>query len=104
MSKNQPPADKIPNKLRLASLINASRPGIFKMTKDGKEFYFDSTDLPEHEQEFEDMEKNGWVLVEQVETLPAYLPARLRALEDAGLAPSGWGYKRSLKLRQDSKE
>lgn len=94
MSKNQSPADKASHKLRLAPLFNASRPGIFKMAKDGEEFYFDSTDLPEHEQEFEDMVKNGWVLVEQVETLPAYLPARLRALENAGLAPSGWGYKK----------
>ena len=94
MSKNQPPADKNSPKLGLVPLINASRPGIFKMVKDGEEFYFDSTDLPEHEQEFEDMGRNGWILVERVEILPAYLPARLRALEDAGLAPFGWGYKK----------
>ena len=82
MSKNQ-------------SLINAGRPGIFKMAKDGEEdFYFDSTDLSEHEQEFEEMEENGWVLEGLVETLPAYLPARLRALENAGLVPFGWGYKK----------
>ena len=82
MSKNQP-------------LISAGRPGIFKMTKDGEEdFYFDSTDLSEHKQEFEEMEENGWVLEELVETLPAYLPARQRALENAGLVPFGWGYKK----------
>lgn len=81
MSKNQ-------------SFIKVGRPGIFKMTKEGEEFYFDSTDLSEHKQEFEEMVKNGWVLSEEIETLPAYLPARMRALENAGLVPFGWGYKK----------
>ncbi len=75
-------------------LVNAGRPGIYKMAKDGEEFFFDSTDLPEHEQEFEEMGRNGWVLVELVETLPAYLPARMRALKNAGLVLFGWGYKK----------
>ncbi len=83
-------------KLRLAPIISSrSRPAIFKMAKDGEEdFYFDSTDLPEHTQEFEEMGRNGWVLVDLLETLPAYLPARMRALEKFGLVPSGWGYKK----------
>lgn len=83
-------------KLKLASIINSrSRPGFFKMAKDGEEdFYFDSTDLPEHEQEFEEMGKNGWLLVELVATLPAYLPARMRAIENAGYVAFGWGYKK----------
>ena len=91
--------------LKNQSLIKNGRPGIYKMAKDGEaDFYFDSTDLSEHEQEFEEMGRNGWILVEQVESLPAYLPTRMRAIENAGLVPFGWGYKRSLKLRQDSKE
>ena len=95
MSNNQPPEDKTMPKFKLAPKINAARPGIYKMSKDGEEdFYFDSTDLSEHEQEFEEMGRNGWVLVDRVETLPAYLPARMRALEKAGLVPFGWGYKK----------
>lgn len=81
------------------SLINAGRPGIYKMSKEGEEdFYFDSTDLSEHKQEFEEMERNGWVLVERLETLPAYLTTRMRAIENAGYVPDkcrfDWGYKK----------
>ncbi len=95
MSNNQPPEEKIMTKLRLAPIINLrSKPGFFKMAKDGEEdFYFDSTDLPEHEHEFEEMGRNGWFLVEMVATLPAYLPIRMRAIENAGYVPFGWGYK-----------
>ena len=91
MSKNQPSA----NRLKLAPLIiNANRPSIFKMTKDDEEFYFDSSDLADHVQEFEDMGQNGWVLTDRVETLPAYLPLRQQALKNAGLVRFGWGYKK----------
>lgn len=84
------------------SLINVNSPGIYKMTKEGEEdFYFDSRDLPEHEQEFAEMGENGWALVERVEAfdelikiLPHYLRARRSALEKAGLVSSGWGYKK----------
>ena len=85
MSKNKPP-------------INASSPAVYKMTKPGKvDFYFDSSDLSEHHKEFEEMEKDGWVLVGEIETLPSYLPRRRRALEDAGLVKLkfSWGYKKT---------
>jgi hypothetical protein len=84
MSKNQP-------------LINASSPAIYKMTKVGKiDFYFDSADLSEHQQEFEEMKQSGWVLEEEVRALPSYLRLRRQALEDAGLVKLkfSWGYKK----------
>ncbi len=94
MSNNQVPPDGALSKLKLSTTINTSRPALFKMVKYTEEFYFDSSDFSEHEEEFTDMEKEGWVLAELVETLPAYLSARLRVLEQAGLVPAGWGYKK----------
>jgi hypothetical protein len=67
------------------------------MTMAGKiDFYFDSSDLSEHQQEFEDMMTDGWVLQGEIQSLPSYLPLRRRALENAGLVKLkfGWGYKK----------
>lgn len=84
MLKNQP-------------LININSPAIYKMTMAGKiDFYFDSSDLSEHQQEFEVMMGNGWILEGEVEALPSYLPLRRRVLENAGLVKLkfSWGYKK----------
>ena len=94
MSEKQPSMNKLLNRQKLAIYMSDGGPAIYKMIKDCEEFYFDSTDLPERQREFDEMGENGWILVEKVEILPAYLISRLRALEEAGLVPFGWGYKK----------
>ena len=78
----------------VAELI-AGRPRIVKMTKNGDEFYFDITDLPQHINDFIDMRSQGWEVKEKGPELPAYLPARQKMItEDEQLEPSDWGYKK----------
>jgi len=86
--------NKLLNRQKLAIFTSEGGPAIYKMIKGVEEFYFDSTDLPECQLEFDEMGENGWILVERVETLPAYLISRLRALEEAGLVPFGCGYRK----------
>ena len=76
--------------------LSAGKSRIYKMTKEGEEdFYFDSTDLSNHKNNFIDMRKSGWqVSEEEFEELPPYLPARRRAIADAGFGSFDWGYKK----------
>lgn len=94
MSDKRPPTNKLLNRQKLAIYMSEGGPAIYQMVRNGEEFYFDSTDLPEHQQEFDEMGENGWILTEREDDLPAYLISRLRALEEAGLVLSGWGYKK----------
>ncbi len=101
MSEEKSPTNKILNRQKLALFTSENASVICKMTRGVEEFYFDTTDLPKHQPEFDEMGEYGWILVEKLGILPAYLHARLRALEEAGLAPTsyleypyGWGYQK----------
>ncbi len=94
MPENQSEINKLANRQKLAIFTDEGGPALYKMIKDGEEFYFDSTDLPERQPEFDEMGENGWILVEREEVLPAYLYARQHFLEETGFVSSGWGYKK----------
>ncbi len=72
----------------------AAKPHLVRLEKDGEEFYFDSTDLSDHRDDFIRMRQEGWRITEE-ESLVAYHPARIKMLEERGLIPEGWGYKKT---------
>lgn len=76
----------------IAELGQKSR--LVKLTKDGDEFFFDSTDLKGHREEYFDMRKDGWAIAD-TEDLAAYLPARYKMIQERGLTEHDWGYKRT---------
>jgi len=75
-------------------LFAEPQPRIIKMTKNGDEFYFDTTDLPQHINDFVDLRGSGWNIAEKGPELPAYLPARVKAIEQKELESFTWGYKK----------
>lgn len=101
MPEKKPPTNKLLNRQKFAIFTSKGGPAIYKMVRGDEEFYFDSTDLPQREPEFDRMGEEGWILVERGEDLPRYLISRLRALEEAGLVPSGWGYKKKSTTELD---
>lgn len=73
-----------------------SKPQLVKLTRDGKEFFFDSTDLADHREEYQTLRRDGWDITEKHD-LGAYHPARKKTIEtDYDLTPDGWGYKKIL--------
>ncbi len=94
MPENKSQINRLLNRQKYAIFTSESGPALYKMIKGDEEFYFDSTDWSEHQQEFDEMGENGWILVEKIGILPAYLISRLRALVEFGLVSLGWGYRR----------
>lgn len=80
-------------------LISGSTPRLMKMTREGEEFYFDTTDLSiditnDNVSKFTEMRAQGWQIDAKGIALPAFLPARQQAIKSEGFISSDWGYKK----------
>lgn len=78
--------------------LSAGNSRLIKMTHEGEEFSFDSTDLAEHVAEFTNMRAQGWQVDAKSIPLPAFHPARHQVIKQEGFESSDWGYKKTNPL------
>ena len=67
---------------------------ILRLTKEGEEFFVDTTDLKPHKKDFIFARQNGWSVEETGIPLPAYLPMRHAEIKKQGFERAGWGYNK----------
>jgi hypothetical protein len=81
-----------------ANLIKAGSYIIYKMSKNGeRDFYFDSTDLPQCKDKFLKKRQAGWGIAGEAFTgLSHRLPERTSDIKALDLELFEWGYQKKL--------